>query len=100
MNPIRVAEVIGILQQVKQFLGLPHTDVVWSRYDSVEEAVDDIDRHMERLRSGDLTGMEDLRLLFAPTGSLQEISISSGWGEELLHLAARFDQAIEPPPAR
>lgn len=95
MNPTCLDEVIAILQEVVQVLGLPETDVVWSRYDSVEEAVEDINQHIERLRRGDLSNIDDLVLLFAPTGSLQEISISSGWGERFLYLSARTDRAIE-----
>ncbi|WP_194814929.1 hypothetical protein [Nocardia sp. XZ_19_385] len=33
-----------------------------------------------------------LVVLFAPTGPLQDLSISSGWAERYLELAARFDQ--------
>jgi hypothetical protein len=91
----RLEEVIGILQEIARVLDRPGTDVVWSRYNSVEEAAGDIGQHLERLRRGDLSRIEDLALLFAPTGALQEISISSGWGEEFLVLAARFDRAIE-----
>jgi hypothetical protein len=96
MNPRLFDEVIGILQEVKHVLEVPGTDVAWSRYKSVEEAVGDIHQHIERLRAGDVSKIDDLTLLFAPTGSLQEISISSGWGEAFLYLAARFDRVIEP----
>ncbi len=95
MSPTSIDEVIGILQGVKHVLALPGTDVVWSRYNNAEETIEDINRHMESLQRGDLSRIDDLVLLFAPTGSLQEISISSGWGEEFLDLAARFDRAIE-----
>jgi len=88
-------EVVAILDQVVHVLHLPNTDVVWSRYNSVEEAMVDIQQHIDRLRRGDLSKIDDLTLLFAPTGSLQEISISNGWGEGFLYLAARFDRAIE-----
>ena len=48
----------------------------------VVEEVDDINQHLKRLRKGDLSKIDDLTLMFAPTGSLQEISISSGWGRD------------------
>jgi hypothetical protein len=96
VKPTCADEVVGILEKVVQVLELPGTDVVWSHYNNVEEVVDDINQHIERLRRGDLSKIDDLRLMLAPTGSLQEISISSGWGEGFLHLAARFDRAIEP----
>jgi hypothetical protein len=88
-------EIISILMEAERFLELPDTVIAWSRYNTVEEAVEDINQHIARLRSGDFSRMDDLALLFAPTGSLQEISISSGWGEAFLDIAARFDRAVE-----
>ncbi|HEX8181606.1 MAG TPA: hypothetical protein VF525_18845 [Pyrinomonadaceae bacterium] len=35
-----------------------------------------------------------MEVLFAPTGPMQEVSLSSGWGEEFLALAERFDEAM------
>jgi hypothetical protein len=32
-------------------------------------------------------------MIFAPTGRMQELSLSSGWGEWFLLLAERFDEA-------
>lgn len=95
MNPTDANEVIDILETVVHVLELPGTDVAWSHYNSVEEVADDINQHIRRLRRGDLSKIDDLTLMFAPTGSLQEISISSDWGEGFLDLAARFDRAIE-----
>ena len=37
--------------------------------------------------------LQSLSLLFAPTGSLQEVASSTGWGDAFLRLAARFDEA-------
>lgn len=31
-------------------------------------------------------------LLFAPTGSLQEVSLSSGWAETFLKVAERYEE--------
>lgn len=95
MSRTSIEEIIGILQLVIRILQQPGTDVVWSHYNSVREATDDIEQHIERLRRGDLTGIEDLTLLFAPTGSLQEIAINSGWGDGFLTLAADYDRALE-----
>jgi hypothetical protein len=88
-------EVIRILQEVVEVLEKPGTDVAWSSYNSLEEAVGDICQHIERLRRSDLSKIGDITLLFAPTGSLQEISISNEWGEGFLLLGARFDRAVE-----
>jgi hypothetical protein len=45
------------------------------------------------LESGKLPPRGDLSVLFAPTGPIQEVSVSSGWGEAFLELAERFDRA-------
>jgi hypothetical protein len=36
-----------------------------------------------------------LSILFAPTGPIQEVSLSSGWGGEFLKLASTFDAALD-----
>jgi hypothetical protein len=33
-------------------------------------------------------------VLFLPTGPIQEVSLSSGWAQEFLDLADRYDQAV------
>ena len=91
----QTGEIIGVLEEVVCILDRPDTDVAWSRYNNVAEAVSDLSQHIALLRSGDISRIEDLASLFAPSGSLQEISITSGWGERFLCLAAWFDRAIE-----
>ncbi|MBI3407004.1 MAG: hypothetical protein HY040_01425 [Planctomycetes bacterium] len=88
-------EAIAVLEEVVEFLRQPTTDVVWSKYECVEDAQAEVDAHLTKLRAEDLSTLNDLRLLFAPTGSLQEISLNSGWGVRFLALAARFDRAME-----
>lgn len=87
-------EIVALLQEVAAILRQPGTDVIWSRYETAEDAVADIENHAARLRRGDLSGLGDLRLLFAPTGALQEISLSSGWGVQFIVLSQRFDRAL------
>ena len=88
-------DAIVVLEEIAQRLREPDTDVAYSRYNSREEAVADINSHLGRLRVGDHSGIGDLESLFGPTGSLQEISLTNGWGERFLDLAARFDGAVE-----
>jgi hypothetical protein len=91
MNP-NTYEIIQILDKIIGKLSKPDCNVLWSHYDSQVEALTDIKDHIERLKKNDFSKIEDLKLLFAPTGSLQEISISSGWGNEFLVLATQFDK--------
>jgi hypothetical protein len=43
------------------------------------------------LESGTFVERDGLRVLFAPTGPLQETSIDNGWSDEFLSLAQRVD---------
>jgi hypothetical protein len=52
-----------------------------------------LDGHVAAIERDDTSRLPELKVLFAPTGSIQEVSVSSGWGEEFLGLAARFDKA-------
>jgi hypothetical protein len=35
-----------------------------------------------------------MQVIFAPTGPMQEVSMSSGWGNRFLGLAEEFDEAL------
>jgi hypothetical protein len=80
-----VEEVLCIVQAAPQ-------DTTWTRYEDWEAAVADLRDHVERLRRSDLSRLSDLRLLFAPTASLQELAISNGWSGSYMSLAKRFDE--------
>jgi hypothetical protein len=97
VRPKSLPELVDVVGEVLRLLQLPETDVVWSRYRSPQEAIQDLTSHLRRLKCGDLAGLPDLKLLFAPTGPLQEISISSGWGDRFIDIAARLDAAIGEP---
>ena len=55
----------------------------------------DLRSAVAQLRAGDASSVPHLRLLFAPTGRIQERSLDEGWGDEFLGLAERFDHAVE-----
>jgi len=57
------------------------------------DALKEIDGYISRVEAGDSTSHMGLTLLFAPTGNIQEVAESSGWGREFLKLAERFDSA-------
>jgi hypothetical protein len=54
-----------------------------------------MDRLIAQLRQGSLP---DLAHLFAPTGPIQEVSVSSGWGDRFLALAERLDEELSRHP--
>jgi hypothetical protein len=94
------AELAAVLRRIAELLSRDDCDVGWSTYERPEEIRAEIEPLLEKADAGVALGDGErarLRLLFAPTGPLQEASISSGWGTEFLSLATRFDQ---PPGAR
>ena len=54
------------------------TDIVWTSYNSVDELLSGLDSLREGLIISDVATIQKLELLFAPTGSFQELSISNG----------------------
>jgi hypothetical protein len=90
-----LTDLIDVLIRTRQLLLLPANDFCWSRWDGAESAVRDIDGYIHLLREGQLPPRMDLSILFVPTGSIQEVSLSSGWAHEFLPLSEQFDRAEE-----
>lgn len=90
-----IAEIIAILNEVRILINSEYTDLTWSRYETLEDVLNEIDLHISRLKENNILYLSELTIIFAPTGSFQEVSISNGWGNEYIQLASRFDAAIE-----
>ena len=82
------------MKEVKEIIDSPNTDVTWSRYNTAEEVIKDLASCIEQLKQKDKSVIEKLKILFAPTGVFQEISIDSGWSDKYLELANRFDEVL------
>jgi hypothetical protein len=83
-----------VLREAIVWLQRPDNDFAWSSWNDAAEAVSELTAHIATLDAGKLPPKLDLTVLFAPTGPIQEVSVSSGWGEEFLSLAERFDCAV------
>lgn len=96
------ADLLRVLEKVLHIVTTFEQDVTWnSGWDTPADMVTELQAHADRLRSGDLSKLDDLRFLFLPTGPLQEVSISSGWAEVFLTLSEHFDHAyaaLRPKP--
>jgi hypothetical protein len=79
---------IAILTETKELLARDENDFSWSSWTDREQAVSEIDSILSELEKDVIP---DIAVLFAPTGPIQEVSLSSGWGPEFLKLARRFD---------
>jgi hypothetical protein len=86
---------LEVLRDAREFLARPCNDFAWSSWDNCEDAVRQMDDLIRRVESGDMPDLTDLTVLFAPTGDIQEVAESSGWGQEFLKLARRFDAVVE-----
>ena len=85
---------IEALRESRAFLALPGNDFAWSSWQDAPAAFREIDGLISRIESGDLPNRSDIEFLFLPTGPVQEVSVSSGWGQEFLDLASRLDAAV------
>jgi hypothetical protein len=86
-------KLLEVIREARALVALPGNDFAWSDWSSVDSALEELDNHIALLERGSLPPLLALKILFAPTGSLQEVSIQSGWAEEFLQLAERFDHA-------
>ena len=82
-----------VLRDARRLLALPNNDFAWSSWEDEQAALAELDGLIAKLQDGVLCKRLDLELLFLPTGPIQEVSLSSGWADEFLQLASRFDAA-------
>ncbi len=87
-------QIITIVETVKSKI-TDDTDVVWSGYDNPGELREEIENDLKALKSGDLDKLETFKTHFLPTATFQEVSLSNGWGHELLLLAEEYDKLYE-----
>lgn len=84
---------LTILKIVRERTKASH-DAPWSSR-SVAEIVEILDHAIEALNHGTAWEKNDLVLLFAPTGALQETSMDNGWADEFIVLSSEFDRLIQ-----
>jgi hypothetical protein len=89
-----VKTLISVLEEARELLAAADNNFAWSSWRDCNDALDEIDTILFELRSGILPSALTLNVLFAPTGPIQEVSLSSGWGDRFIELAKRFDDAM------
>jgi hypothetical protein len=88
-------QLVEVLRESRALLALPGNDFAWSSWEDAPAALAELDRQIAAIEGGRLPPQLDLAVLFAPTGPMQEVSLSSGWAQQFLEVAARFDAAAE-----
>lgn len=87
-------ELIAVFTRAREALDQPDNDFSWSSWRDAADALAEIDGVIAALRAGSMPQTQ-MQVLFAPTGPMQEVSLSSGWGYAFLKLADDFDAALE-----
>jgi hypothetical protein len=83
----------GVLRSAVELLSLPDNDFAWSSWENRDAAVAEVQWMLGLVERGELPDRVSVSVLFAPTGPIQEVSLSSGWSETFLKVAERFDRA-------
>lgn len=89
-----VARLIEVLAEARELVARPGNDFSWSSWVDADHALTEIDQRVAQLRAGREPFGEGTGILFVPSGPMQELSLSSGWGGEFCQLADRYDQAM------
>ena len=87
-----MGSLIHVLESTIELISLPDNDFSWSSWENEKEAIAEIRDLISLVKRGDLPERLKVSVLFAPTGSLQELSLSSGWADPFLKLADKYDQ--------
>jgi hypothetical protein len=88
----RLHTLITILKEARSILAREGNDFSWSSWKDQDQSISEIDSIITKLENGTVP---DIRVLFAPTGPIQDVSLSSGWEHEFMELAERFDKEYE-----
>lgn len=83
---------IHVLESAIELISIPDNDFCWSSWSSEQEAKKEIQSLISIVKNGALPEKVKISVLFAPTGPLQEVSLSSGWAEAFLKVAEKYDE--------
>ena len=85
---------IAVLEEAKALVARPGNDFSWSSWGDEAAALAELDGLVAELAAGAMPDRVTLNVVFAATGPLQELAMSSGWAETFLRLAERYDVEI------
>jgi len=83
-----------IFERARDLVARPSNDFAWSSWRDANDALEEIDGILAELRAGRMADRLTMSVLFAPTGPMQELALSSGWGNRFLQLAAEYDETM------
>jgi hypothetical protein len=91
---MQVRLLVRVLDDLLEIVESSTQDLTWAGYWMDHDgAVTDLRDHRDRLRRGDTSELDMLKVLFNPGMPLQDMAMASGWTDRYHLLAARFDRA-------
>src|SRR5689334_21644368 len=93
-RPERRLALINVLSEARELLSRPGDDFSWSGWDSASAATQEIDGLIASIEAGRLPDRLSIEILCLPTGPIQEVIVSSGWGQDFLGFAQKMDSAV------
>lgn len=87
-------QLLAILDEAKEWLRRAGNDFSWSSWENAGEAIAEIENLQKIISNDEVWNPMKVSIVFSPTGDLQEVSLSSGWGNEFLELADRADRVL------
>ncbi len=89
-NPLE--SLIHVLESTLELVSIPENDFCWSYWSDEKDAQKEILGLINLIENGVLPKRVKIAVIFAPTGPLQEVGLSSGWAEAFLKVAERYDE--------
>jgi hypothetical protein len=91
---VNTAALLDIFFRARELVALPENDFSWSSWGDTNAALAEIDGIISQLQRSETPDRLQMEVLFTATGPMQELSMSSGWGNRFLQLASEFDEAL------
>jgi hypothetical protein len=82
MTETALRALIEVLREARAQLARPGNDYSQASWEGPDDALREVDSLIASLEQATLPSRLDLDVLFTPTGPIQEVSLSSGWGQE------------------
>ncbi len=86
-----IQKIIGILTVIRNKIN-GQTEMLYTLWENPQEAIEEINDCIQKLQTGDIGVLKTINMLFAPTGSFQELSMQNGWSDEYLKMGEQFDK--------
>jgi hypothetical protein len=73
-----LGRLISVFEETRELIADPDNDFAWSAWAGREDALAELDGILSSLRCGVLPQSWSMEVLYAPTGPIQEVSLSAG----------------------